>query len=373
MRKVLKVGAIGLLGLAVVLAGTVAYVLSWPDFGGKLEGERLARAQSSPQYDGERFVNDPPRVASDNSITFREMREDRVRSPPEPLPLVEPELTPDVAPGLRAWWFGHASVLIEIDGFRVMTDPMLSSHAFPVRFMAPERSTPPPLSVEELPSIDAVTISHDHFDHLDMKTVRTLAERGTHFYVGLGVGAHLEVWEVPTEQIHELDWWESAELGGLTLHCTPARHYSGRRSMGSPTLWTSWVIEGPEHTVFHSGDSGYGTHFAEIREHRGPIDLSFVKIGDYGADPGWEDIHMTPESSVQAHLDVGAKTMFPIHWGIFDLSYHAWDEPIERATETAQERGVDLVTPMVGQEVAFGSGFESSRWWEQVGAQSEER
>lgn len=367
MRKVVRYGAIGLVALAAGLAGTVAYVLSWPDFGGELEGERLARAEASPQYDGERFVNDPPQLESDFLITFEDMREDRVRSPPEPLPLVEPDLTTDLAPGLRAWWFGHATVLIEIDGFRVMTDPMLSDHAFPVRFMAPERSTPPPLSVGELPPIDAVTISHDHFDHLDMKTIQALAQRGTHFYVGLGVGAHLEVWEVPAEQIHELDWWESAELRGLTLHCTPARHYSGRRSMGSPTLWTSWVVEGPKHTVFHSGDSGYGPHFAEIRDRRGPIDLSFVKIGDYGADPGWEDIHMTPESAIQAHVDVGAKTMLPIHWGTFDLSYHAWDEPIERASRASQEHGVELVTPKLGQEVAFGSAFESSRWWEQVG------
>jgi L-ascorbate metabolism protein UlaG (beta-lactamase superfamily) len=312
-------------------------------------------------------------VASDNGVLFEEMMGDQVRSPPEPLPLVRPELTEQVPPGLRAWWFGHATVLIELDGFRVLTDPMLSSHAFPVRFFAPERSTPPPLSVEELPRIDVVTISHDHFDHLDMETVQALAERGTHFFVGLGVGAHLEVWEVPADQIHELDWWESAELGGLTLHCTPARHYTGRRSMGSPTLWASWVIEGPEHRVFHSGDSGYGTHFTEIRDECGPIDMSFVKIGDYGADPGWEDVHMTPESSVQAHIDVGAKTMFPTHWGIFDLSYHAWDEPIERATKAARERGVDLVTPMLGQEVVFGSGFESSRWWERVGAEPQER
>jgi L-ascorbate metabolism protein UlaG (beta-lactamase superfamily) len=270
------------------------------------------------------------------------------------------------APGLRAIWFGHATVLIEIDGRRVMTDPILSDYAFPVHLVAPRRSQPPPLTVGQLPRIDAITISHDHFDHLDMATVKALARRGTHFFVGLGVGAHLERWNVRAAQIHEMDWWESAPHAGLVIHCTPARHYSGRRSMGNPTLWASWVIAGPEHRVFHSGDTGYGPHFVEIGRRRGPIDLSLIKIGDYGNDAAWESIHMVPEDSIRAHVDLGAGTLLPIHWGTFQLSYHAWDAPIRRAVAAATARHVRIVTPRLGEVVTVGEPFASDRWWERL-------
>lgn len=192
MRRRLKLAA---LGLAVVLAAlglVVAWVLSWPDFGGALEGERLARAKRSKQWRDGAFANEPPPPASDLAVNLKEMMGDEVRSPPGPLPLVTPSLAQPAPPGLRATWFGHATVLVELDGRRVLTDPMLSDHAFPVKALAPVRSTRPPVALDQLPPIDVVTVSHDHFDHLDMPTVQALAKRGTHFFVGLGVGAHLE-------------------------------------------------------------------------------------------------------------------------------------------------------------------------------------
>jgi L-ascorbate metabolism protein UlaG (beta-lactamase superfamily) len=368
LLRVLKYAGLTLAGLIVILVVIALYVLSWPDFGGSLEGARLARAQKSPQYRGDAFGNDPPPPEQDLGVNFAEWRGDQVRRPPAPFPLLKPSLPETPEPGLRAIWFGHATVLIEIGGRRVMTDPMLSDQAFPVKLFAPRRNNPPPLTVEQLPRIDAVTISHDHFDHLDMATVQTLAKKGTHFFVGLGVGAHLERWAVPAAQIHEMDWWETQEHAGLKIHCTPARHYSGRKSMGNPTLWASWVIEGAEHRVFHSGDTGYGPHFAQIGQRRGPLDLSLIKIGDYGNDAAWYSIHMFPEDSIRAHVDLGAKTLLPIHWGTFELSFHAWDEPIRRAVTAAKARGVHMVTPRLGETVTMGQPFENSAWWEKLGA-----
>lgn len=366
MSKVVKYGGLSLLALIAIVVAVVAYVLSWPDFGGPLEGARLERAQQSPQYRDGAFENDPPPPGYDLEVNLREWMGDQVRKPPAPFPLQRPSLTQTPEPGLRAIWFGHATVLVEIDGRRVMSDPMLSEHAFPVHFVAPRRNNPPPMTLEQLPRIDVVTISHDHFDHLDMATVKALASLGTHFFVGLGVGAHLELWEVPAAQIHEMDWWETVEHAGLKFHCTPARHYSGRKSMGNPTLWASWVIEGSEHRVFHSGDTGYGPHFAEIGKRRGPIDLSLIKIGDYGNDAAWESIHMVPEDSIRAHVDLGATTLLPIHWGTFDLSYHPWDEPILRAVAAASAQGVRMVTPRLGEVVALGEPFQSVAWWDQL-------
>lgn len=368
LLKISKYVALVLAVLVALLGALTLYVLSWPDFGGSLEGARLERAQKSKQYHDGAFANDPPPPAPDYGVNFAEWRGHQVRRPPAHFPLRRPALPETPEPGLRAIWFGHATVLVEIDGRRVMTDPILSEHAFPVKLVAPRRNDPPPITLEQLPRIDVVTISHDHFDHLDMTTIKSLARHGTHFFVGLGVGAHLERWEVPATQIHELDWWETAEHAGLKIHCTPARHYSGRKSMSNPTLWASWVIESSEHRVFHSGDTGYGPHFKEIGKRRGPFDLSLIKIGDYGNDPAWYSIHMFPEDSIRAHIDLGAKVLLPIHWGTFELSFHAWNEPIRRAVQAAKTHGVQMVTPRLGEVVTLGQAFENTDWWERLGA-----
>lgn len=367
-KRILKWLGLTLLGLIGAVVALAAYVLSWPDFGGEMEGKTLLRARKSPQWSGEHFQNDPVQLDWDMMANLKEMMGDQVRKPPGPFPLKRPKLAGRPEPGLRAIWFGHAAVLIELDGFRVMSDPMLSDYAFPVHLVAPKRFNPPPLRVQELPAIDAVVVSHDHFDHLDMASIQALAHRGSHFFVGLGVGAHLRTWDVPERQIHEMDWWESQTFKGLRIHCTPARHYSGRTGINKSTLWVSWVIEGPQHRVFHSGDTGYGPHFKAIRKKRGPIDLSLIKIGDYGNDRAWEDIHMTPESSIRAQLDLGAKTLLPIHWGTFQLSYHAWNEPIERATVAARSHHVDMVTPTLGQTFVFGEPFKNRPWWRSLRA-----
>ncbi len=357
--------------LAAMLAlaagiGVAAYLaLRLPSFGGNFEGPRLARMSQSPEYLQGRFENNPP---YQNQLAlaqnFRDYSGGQEREPRFTIPVVAlapGRLARPAPPGLRAVWFGHASVLLEIDGVRIMTDPVLSQRASPLQFIGPERFHPPPIALEQLSGIDAVVISHDHFDHLDMATVRQLASGGTHFYVGLGVGAHLERWHVPAAQIHEMDWWQQVEVKGVRIHCTPARHYSGRRAMDNSTLWTSWMIKGPRHSVYYSGDTGYSPHFGEIGKRLGPADLSLMKIGAYGNT--WVGIHMDPESTVQAQIDLGARTMLPVHWATFNMSYHSWEEPIVRTLAAAATRGVDVITPRIGEEFEFGRPFRSQAWY----------
>jgi L-ascorbate metabolism protein UlaG (beta-lactamase superfamily) len=358
-RKVLKI----LLIAAAVLAIAVWVVFQLPQFGGRFEGERLARMRRSPQFRNGRFENTPPQDTDSSIIKTIELyRQGQIREPRFTIPVLPvTSLNDAAAPGLRAIWFGHSSVLVEIDGVRIMTDPVLSKVVSPVP-IGPTRFHPPPVPLEQLTGIDAVVISHDHYDHLDMKTVQQLAGRGTHFFVGLGIGAHLERWNVPPAQIHEMDWWQSAPFKGLIIHCTPARHYSGRKRMDNSTLWASWAVRGPRHSVYYSGDTGYAPHFAAIRERLGPTDLTIIKVGAYGET--WLDIHMDPERAVQAHLDLGGKTLLPVHWATFNLSYHAWDEPIVRTLAAANAKNVQVITPRIGETYTFGRPFANVAWFE---------
>ena len=362
-----------LAAVAVVLAAAAWAVLSQPQFGAPMAGERLARAQANPQYRNGRFVNLEPEAPSDTSLvdyTLRQMSGDEVRVPPKPVPVMAVDKTAlaatPPASGLRAFWIGHASTYVEIDGLRLLMDPVFAERVSPLP-VGPGRFHAPPIALADLPRIDAVLISHDHYDHLDMDTVRHLAQRGARFFVPLGIGAHLELWGVPRAQVEELEWWQERTLGGVRIVCTPTRHYSGR-GMGnrSSTLWSSWSVVGPKHRFFYSGDTGYGKLFQDIGARLGPFDMAFVKIGAYGPGQAWTDIHMTPEQAVQVHRDVRARRMFPVHWSTFNLAYHDWDEPIRRAAAEAQRVGVELVTPRLGEVVDADRPFASTRWWEAV-------
>ena len=354
-----------LLVLAAVVGLSIPLVFSLPTFGGVFEGARLERMRQSPQYVNGRFENKPPYK---NQLALIRNIQDysggQVREPAFEIPVVKlpPEnLLLPPRPGMRAIWFGHSSVLVEIDGVRIMTDPVLSQRVSPFQFIGPERFHPPPIALGHLSGIDAVVISHDHYDHLDMDTIRQLARGGTHFYVGLGIGAHLERWKVPASQIHEMDWWEHAVVKGVSIHCTPARHYSGRKSMDNSTLWTSWMFKGPSHSAYYSGDTGYAAHFADIRKRLGAPELALLKVGAYGET--WLGIHMDPESAVQAHIDLGAQTMLPVHWATFNLAYHAWEEPIVRTLAAAAVKGAVVITPRPGEPFEYGRPFVSQAWF----------
>jgi len=364
--KRIRAVLLALIVIVLVLAAIVLLVLQMPIFGGSFEGARLARMQRAEQYHGDRFENVPPQEGYDfekTKIMIGNYLGDQIREPQFAVPVdrITPASFEHRRRGLRAWWFGHSSVLIEIDAVLVMTDPVFAERASPLSFAGPKRFHPVPLALDRMPEVDVVVISHDHFDHLDMVATQAIAARGAHFYVGLGVGAHLERWGVEVAQIRELNWWESAKHGALTIHATPARHYSGRKSMDNSTLWTSWVIKSANHSVFYTGDTGYSRHFREIGERLGPIDLSLTKVGAYGQS--WLDIHMDPEMAVQSHIDVRARVLLPLHWATFNMSYHAWDEPIVRTLRAAKAKHVTVVTPRVGQMVEFGQPFDNEHWW----------
>ena len=210
-------------------------------------------------------------------------------------------------------------------------------------------------------------ITHDHYDHLDMKTVQQLAKKGASFFVPLGIGAHLAAWGIPEAQIHDMEWWQELALNGVRIISTPSRHYSGRSLTDKDaTLWTSWSVIGPRHSFYVSGDTGYSDHFKTIGDKLGPFDMSFIKIGAYGPGAPWFDIHMTAENAVQASVDVKARRMFPEHWATFNLAFHDWDEPVKRALAAARTSHVDLVTPRVGEMVDADQQFQSTSWWESV-------
>jgi len=367
-------GTIVVAMLAVVVAGAAWAVLSQPQFGARMSGARLERAKANPQYRDGRFVNvqpeAPTRLAALGEYVVRQFSGDEVRVPPAPVPVraVDPAVLA-AAPGataLRAFWIGHASTYVELDGLRLLLDPVFAERVSPLP-VGPRRFHPPPIALADLPPIDAVLISHDHYDHLDMATVRHLAARGARFFVPLGIGAHLERWGVPTAQIDEMEWWQRRTLRGVEFVCTPTRHYSGRGlSDRSATLWSSWSVLGTRHRIYYSGDTGYSTHFAEIGSRLGPFDVAFVKIGAYGPGASWLDIHMSPEQAVQAAREVRARQMFPVHWSTFNLAYHDWDEPVRRAVAEARRTGVDLVTPRLGEWVDADREFASTPWWEAV-------
>jgi L-ascorbate metabolism protein UlaG (beta-lactamase superfamily) len=357
--------------LLAVLVLIALYSTEWlVSLGGRVTGARLARARKSPQFSGDRFRNTEPTVLTRTS--YREMARRQFfgkeqREPLEPIPVVRRtarDYATAPASGLRATWIGWSSVLVEIDGRVVLTDPVWSERCSPSTLVGPRRFHEPPIALEDLPHVDAVVISHDHYDHLDMPTVRTLAARGTHFAVPLGIGAHLERWNVPAAQIHELDWNETVRMNGLSLTSTPARHYSGRNPRhGNETLWSSWVIAGPRHRVFFSGDSGYSQHFAAIGSKYGPFDLTLIKIG--ASDPTWSEIHMTPEEAIRTHQDVRGRVMLPVHWATFNLAFHPWREPPDRALAAARKAGVTIVIPRPGEFVEPQvESTSQDLWWE---------
>lgn len=360
------------------LASAGGRALRPASFGADPAGERLERVRRSPNHVDGAFRNPvPTRTMLPGSagplLRAGFDREGRARrAPAAPVPLYRPapgELSAVPASGLRLTWMGHSSVLADIDGHRVLFDPVWGERCSPFPFAGPRRLHPAPVPLAEVGGIDAVVISHDHYDHLDMPTVRALAASGALFAVPLGVGAHLEHWGIPAGRIAELDWHESAGVAGLTLTATPARHFCGRGLRGGMrTLWASWAVAGPRHRVFHSGDTGYFPGFAETGRAHGPFDATMIQIGAYSEY--WPEIHMLPEDGVRAHADLsgGAPlgTMLPIHWGTFNLAPHPWSEPAERTSAAAREAGVRIALPLPGQPFEPAGDVPDGPWWRDV-------
>ncbi|WP_328584158.1 MBL fold metallo-hydrolase [Streptomyces sp. NBC_00370] len=349
-------------------------------FGADSAGKRLERIQNSPNFADGVFQNPVgartrPSGASGVGLAkvYFEKEQRVLRAPAGTIP-VHPTTLADIArppaSGLRLTWMGHSSVLAEIDGSRVLFDPVWGERCSPFSFVGPKRLHPAPVPIASLGSVDVVVISHDHYDHLDLPTIKALATTDTVFAVPLGVGAHLERWGVPASRLRELDWNESTEVAGLRLTATPARHFCGRGLRNKQhTLWASWAVQGPEHRIYHSGDTGYFPGFQDIGAEHGPFDATMIQIGAYS--DAWPDIHMTPAEGMQAHLDLQGGTpsgvMMPIHWGTFNLAPHPWAEPGEGTVTAGAEAGAPLALPRPGEPFEpTGDDVPDEPWWRAV-------
>jgi L-ascorbate metabolism protein UlaG (beta-lactamase superfamily) len=353
---------------ALALLLTVVMIDGCSSMGAAAKGTRLEQMQTSPQYKDGVFINPlPERPLPFWSTLWAWAKGVPNEHPEEPLPVVKRSADEYIlAPrsGLRITWLGHSTSMVEIDGHRLLLDPIWAERASPFSTMGPKRFHAPPLSLGELPELDAVVISHDHYDHLDRQTIIALNRRNVRFIVPLGVGAHLEHWGVPTQRIVELDWWSRVEVGELTLVATPARHFSGRSTTMSDrnrTLWAGWAILGPKHRVFYSGDTGMFPGFREIGRRLGPFDATMIEVGAYNAR--WADLHIGPEQAVAAHRQLRGKVFIPVHWGTFALGIHSWTEPAERVLMAARKSGVSVAIPRPGQSIEPAHPPQLVRWW----------
>lgn len=357
--------------LIVVLSGaTVGYMAWTPESGQRPRGEHLKQIEQSPNYEkGTGFINPIPTTVGSPSDMLSSMREYfalKNGAPEDSIPVAfDQPKAPPVDSLLYVTWFGHSAFLIELDGLTVLIDPMLTDVPSPVPFGAKRFPYKEAIVIDDIPHVDVMILSHDHYDHLDRKSILSLKDRVDHYVTALGVGSHLQSWGVAQEDITELDWWESTSWKGLELVAAPARHFSGRGLFDRyATQWASWVIRTEHHNVYFSGDGGYGEHFTEIGEKYGPFHFAMLECGQY--NEAWSQIHMMPEESVQAGQDVRAAVTMPIHWGAFRLANHAWDEPIVRYAREADKRGIPFVHPQVGERFQPGVDWPQEKWWENI-------
>ena len=343
--------------------------------GARAEGLRLERMQASPLWTEGGFRNLAPIRAGLRDPTAKmPSLADFIcggtrRVPTVPLPSQDPRASwlkrPDT--GLRATWLGHSTVLVEIDGARVLTDPVWGQRASPSQLAGPKRFQPVPVALKALPPLDAVLISHDHYDHLCHPTMRALAKTQVPFVTSLGVGAHLQAWGIEPSRITELDWWQSCRLPGTEVEVTaaPSQHFSGRGLKDrNATLWSSLVVRGPRHRVFFSGDTGLTDQYTSIRDRMGPFDLVMLEVGAF--HPAWGDIHLGPAHALEALQLLGGGAFLPVHWGTFSLAMHAWDEPAETLLSLAPKQGAQLVMPQLGQAVEPARVDSVTPWWRGV-------
>lgn len=328
--------------------------------------------QTNYSIESGEFINLPSKTNKAKEMSFTEtlsimkkiFLDKATRAPQAKLPEVKPDLADFLKRSdyLKFIWLGHSSILMNLDNRTILIDPVLGKSASPFDFLV-TRFQAPVLKVDELPMIDTIIISHDHYDHLDKSTIKYFVNKATRFIVPLGVGKHLTDWGIQPSRITELNWGETITQNEISFTATPAQHFSGRSLFDrNETLWASWVIAGKEDKIFFSGDSGYGDHFKEIGKRYGPFDIAFIENGQY--NERWPDVHMQPEETLQAQIDVDAKFLVPIHWGMFDLSLHHWAEPIERTYKIAKAWDIPIITPRLGEIVNTGKPFQNKPWWE---------
>ena len=333
-------------------------------------GERLKKIQRSPNYREGIFQNLSVTTMMEGKgdllkTLWKFLNKPKTTRPPQPLPSVKTDLKnlPDGKPVLI--WFGHSSYLIKINGKHILVDPVFCGYASPFKMKSAKNFEGSNIyTVDDMPVIDILLITHDHYDHCDYETILKLNNKTRNIVTSLGVGSHLEYWGIDMSKVTELDWQESTEVEGMRFISQPARHFSGRSFKRSKTLWASFILKSKNCSVYIGADSGYDAYFKKLGEQHGPFDLAILESGQY--NEAWKNIHMMPEETVQACLDVKAKMLFPVHWGKFSLSLHPWNEPIERVMKKAEELNVHVATPMIGEPLIIGEKYPTYKWWQEV-------
>lgn len=371
MKSIFRLFKRLLVGIFLLIVAVVIFAFFYvklDKFGASPEEPRLSRLQESDHFTDGRFdnIHDTPQLTEGYSlwdVTYDYFFNGAPRRRPiDTIPSMKTDLLSLPRDKDVLVWFGHSSYFIQIDGKRVLLDPVFSGNASPVpgtnvAFQGTDRYT-----ANDLPEVDYLVISHDHYDHVDYETLLALRGKTKKVICGLGVGAHFEQWGYTAEQIIERDWHEEVKLdSGFTIHTTPARHFSGRSFSRNNTLWMSYVFVAPSMNFYFGGDSGYDTHFAEIGEKFGPIDLAMIDNGQY--DVKWRYVHTLPEEALQAALDLKARKLFPVHSSKFMMANHPWDEPLSKITELNKKVGLPLVTPIIGELVDLKSDRKFPEWW----------
>lgn len=365
--KMIFIALLAIIGVIVLVATIFLYTS--PEFGGNHTKERLAKYEKAENFKGGKFFNTKETKMEMGFSKLMSILKDYINGIPNSvpdfkLPVQQLDAEEVAAPDsvMKLTWFGHSAFLLEVGGKNILIDPMFGPVPAPHPKLGRSRFNETlPISIEDLPTIDAVIISHDHYDHLDYGSIKKLKDKVNKFYVPMGVGAHLEAWGV--EEVEELVWWQKVAHEDLKFIFAPSRHFSGRGLTDRfSTLWGSWIIESEDKKIYYSGDSGYDSHFKEIGEKYGPFDFAMMECGQY--DQRWNEIHMFPEETAQAAVDVKAKVMMPIHWGSFMLALHSWTDPVERVTKKAAELGIEITTPQIGETMIIGHGnYPKAEWW----------
>lgn len=362
-KKILKVLIISIVGVGII---AILFIIFWPSFGQGTSNadKKLYIQKSNLFYDGT-FHGDPEiSVMNDNKSEFGENEQ---KVPKGEIPVNElKQIESSQADDLKWVWFGHSSSMLQMQGLNILIDPVFSEYTSPVQGFGSKRFSKLPITKENLPEIDVLVISHDHYDHLDYQTIKDIDHKVKEYCVPLGVENHLKRWGVDESKIHSMAWWEEVEINGLTITSTPGRHYTGRLPwQTNTTLWSGYVFESEKYKSYYTGDTGYGDHFKEIYKKFGAMDFVMLEDGQY--DKSWEAIHLLPEQGIQAIKDLHAKWFVPIHWGAYSISYHAWDDPIKQITSLAKLENMNVATPLIGEILDYQNIEQyQDKWWETI-------
>lgn len=359
-----------ILTVIAILIVTVFFFMQQPVFGALPSGENLERIKKSTQYQNGAFQNQSPTPMMSEGVSYGKLLMDFFKKrentkPPFAMPSVKTDLTKVVSQNPVITWFGHSSYLLQTEGKNILVDPVLSEYASPLKLKASKCFDGASVySVNDMPAIDVVLLTHDHYDHLDYMTIVHLKNKARAFVVPLGVAAHLEKWEVDKTKITELDWGQTHSVSdSIHLTVAPARHFSGRGFKRAQSLWVSYIIQAGKHKLYIAGDSGYDTHYKKIGDEFGPFDIAILECGQYNTY--WPYIHQFPEQTAQAAIDVKAKVLFPVHWGKFVLAMHNWNEPPKRVSKKATELNMPVTIPMIGEQIIVGEKYPDNKWWDQ--------